>query len=327
MSTEPNKAFGFGTFSDGGGAPFPGLVVDDAVLDLRPALGPETTTLSLLESWDSSLAAMRELRDHDHRRNHRLDELRASPPVASRQVLCAGANYTKHVRQIMFTAMRSRPGENRSDEALRSAAEAVLRERTESGTPYVFSAPASALCGAHDDVVLWGPGTQHDWELELAVVIGKHASNVTAANAMEYVAGYTISNDVSTRDLIERPGFPMTDLLMSKCRPTFFPTGPYIVPAAFLPDYRRLRITLAVNGEIMQDEKVGDIIYGVEDLVAYTSSVLELAPGDLLLTGSPAGNAGHHDSRWLRPGDIMEGTISGLGRQRNRCVADPRTRR
>ena len=72
---------------------------------------------------------------------------------------------------------------------------------------------------------------------------------------MEYVAGYTISNDVSTRDLIERPGFPMTDLLMSKCRPTFFPTGPYIVPAEFVADYRKLRITLSVNGEVMQDEE------------------------------------------------------------------------
>jgi 2-keto-4-pentenoate hydratase/2-oxohepta-3-ene-1,7-dioic acid hydratase in catechol pathway len=141
---------------------------------------------------------------------------------------------------------------------------------------------------------------------------------------MDHVAGYTMSNDVSTRDLIERPGFPMTDLLLSKCRPTFFPTGPYMVPAEFVPDYRKLRITLSVNGEVMQDEGVDDIIYGVDELMAYASSVVDLAPGDLLLTGSPAGNAGHHNGRWLRPGDVMEGTISGLGVQRNRCVADAR---
>jgi len=116
----------------------------------------------------------------------------------------------------------------------------------------------------------------------------------------------------------------MTDFLMTKGRPTFKPIGPYLVPREFVPDYRALRITLSVNGEVMQDEGVDDIIFGVEQLVAYASSVTELRPGDLLLTGSPAGNAGHHGNRWLRPGDVMEGTITGLGSQRTRCVADPR---
>ena len=138
---------------------------------------------------------------------------------------------------------------------------------------------------------------------------------------MEHVAGYTISNDVSTRDVMHRPGFPMTDFLMTKSRPTFFPTGPYIVPREFVPDYRALRISLAVNGEVMQDEGVDDIIYGVERLIAYASSVTTLSPGDVLLTGSPAGNAGHHGDRWLVEGDVMEGSITGLGVQRNRCVA------
>jgi 2,4-diketo-3-deoxy-L-fuconate hydrolase len=323
--TIAGDAFGLGTFSRGDGPPFPGLVVEDAVLDLSAALGAKTTTLDLLERWEPSLGTLRELRQGDLSGSIPLDALRPHPPVASRQVLCAGANYAKHVRQIMFTAARSDPdNERRTDDELRQAADDVLRERTESGMPYVFCAPPSTLCGARDDVVLWGPGTQHDWELELAVVIGRQASNVTVDRAMEHVAGFTISNDVSTRDLIERPGFPMTDLLMSKCRPTFFPTGPYLVPAEFVPDYRRLQIALSVNGEVMQDEGVDDIIYGVEELVAYASGVVDLAPGDLLLTGSPAGNAGHHDARWLRPGDVMQGTITGLGVQRNACVADAR---
>ena len=144
---------------------------------------------------------------------------------------------------------------------------------------------------------------------------------------MEHVAGYTISNDVSTRDLMFRPNFSMTDFLMSKGRPGFFPTGPYIVPREFVEDYRQLRLTLRVNGEAMQDELVDDIIYGVEDLVAYASTVTELRPGDILLTGSPGGNAGHHGNRWLRPGDVMEAEITGLGIMRNRCVADPGRRR
>ena len=115
----------------------------------------------------------------------------------------------------------------------------------------------------------------------------------------------------------------MTDFLMSKCRPTYFPTGPYVVPRQFVPDPRQLRIKLSVNDEIMQDESVDDIIYGVEELVAYASRAAGIEAGDLILTGSPAGNAGHHGNRWLVPGDVMESSITGLGTQRNRCVADP----
>ena len=168
--------------------------------------------------------------------------------------------------------------------------------------PFVFVAPSSSVSGARDDVVLWGPGAQHDWEIELAIVIGRHAHRVSREDAMEHVAGYTISNDVSTRDLMFRPNFSMTDFLMSKGRPGFFPTGPYIVPREFVDDYRQLRLTLRVNGEAMQDELVDDIIYGVEDLVAYASTVTELRPGDILLTGSPGGTPATTGNRWLRPG-------------------------
>jgi 2,4-diketo-3-deoxy-L-fuconate hydrolase len=112
----------------------------------------------------------------------------------------------------------------------------------------------------------------------------------------------------------------MTDFIMTKSRPTFFPTGPYIVPREFVPDPHALRIRLTVNGAVMQDALVDDIIYGVEDLVSYASTTAQLLPGDLLLTGSPAGNAGHHGNRWLRAGDVIEGEITGLGRQRNLCV-------
>ena len=125
---------------------------------------------------------------------------------------------------------------------------------------------------------------------------------------MEHVAGYTISNDVSTRDLLFRPGFPMTDFLHVQVRPVVLPDRPIHRPARVrrrLP--RAAASRCSVNGEAMQDELVEDIIYGVEELVAYASTITELRPGDLLLTGSPAGNAGHHGNRWLRPGDVMEG--------------------
>jgi 2,4-didehydro-3-deoxy-L-rhamnonate hydrolase len=319
------QPFGVGTFAAGDGEPFPGLVVDGAVLDLRPVVGDDVTTGDLLRDWDASLERLRALAARPLSGAVAMDDLRPLPPVQpSGQIFLAGANYYRHLRQIAFTMTRNAPGEARSDEELQAEAEAVVRRQAEAGLPFVFSVQPSALCGARDDVVLWGPGFEHDWELELAVVIGRAARDVSEAEAMEHVAGYTISNDISTRDVMNRPGFPMTDFLMTKGRPTFKPTGPYIVPREFVPDPRALRITLRVNGEVMQDEGVDDIIYGVERLVSYASSVTELWPGDLLLTGSPAGNAGHHGNRWLRPGDVIDGEITGLGAHRNRCVADPR---
>jgi 2-keto-4-pentenoate hydratase/2-oxohepta-3-ene-1,7-dioic acid hydratase in catechol pathway len=309
--------FALGTFAGADGEPFPGLVVEDRVHDLRPEFAD---TLSMLGDWDASLARLHELAESAGD-GEPLDALRPLPPVhPSGQVLCGGANYYKHLRQMVVAHLK-REGDTRPEEELQAEAVEVAARRSREENPFVFAGLPGALCGARDDVVLWGPGKEHDWELELAMVLGRGGRAIAEEDAMSHVAGYTMSNDVSTRDVMFRPGFPMTDFLMTKMRPTFFPTGPYIVPAEFVPDYRALRITLKVNGEPMQDEGIDDIIYGVEQLVAYASRVVELRAGDLLLTGSPAGNAAHHGGRWLVPGDLMEGEITGLGMQRNKCVA------
>jgi 2-keto-4-pentenoate hydratase/2-oxohepta-3-ene-1,7-dioic acid hydratase in catechol pathway len=314
--------FGLGTFA-GSDGPFPGLVLGERVLDLRREFGPRTTTSTLLRDWDRSLAELRRLAAEGAGGGMPLEALRPLPPVhPPGQLLCAGANYFQHVREIAYS-FRKNSGDTRPDEEIRAEAEEITRRRHEVEDPFIFPGLPSAMCGARDDIVLWGPGKQHDWELELAVVIGRDARCVAPEEAMEYVAGYTISNDISTRDVMYRPDFPMTDFIMTKSRPTFFPTGPYIVPREFIPDPRGLRIRLSVNGELMQDEAVDDIIYGVEDLVSYASTIAQLWPGDLILTGSPAGNAGHHGNRWLQPGDVIDGEITGLGRQRNLCVATP----
>ena len=231
-----------------------------------------------------------------------LDSLSVRPPIApSGQILCAGANYRRHLRQMHY-AFERRQGNDAPEDELRATSAAYVEELAAKGTPYVFAGLPGALCGAYDDVALFGPGRDHDWELELAVVIGRTAWRVSAERALEHVAGYTISNDISTRDVMDRPNFPMTDFVATKLRPTFFPTGPYITPAQFVPDPYDLQLTLRVNGEVMQDESTADIIFGVERLIEYASSMIVLRPGDLLLTGSPAGNAAHHGNRWLRPG-------------------------
>jgi 2,4-didehydro-3-deoxy-L-rhamnonate hydrolase len=312
-------AFGLGTFSDGAQT-FPGIVVDGRVVDLRSHLGSTATTHALLQDWDRSFDRLAGLADSGIDDGRPLSELSPRPPVApSGQILCAGANYRRHLVQMHF-AFERRHGSGLPDKELRAASEAFVEDRAEKGTPFVFAALSGALCGAYDDIALFGPGTDHDWELELAVVIGKIAWRVPGARAMDHVAGYTISNDISTRDVMDRPNLPMTDFMATKIRPTFFPTGPYIVPAQFVSDPYDLRITLSVNGDVMQHESTSDMIFGIDRLIEYASTLIVLRPGDLLLTGSPAGNAAHHGNRWLRPGDVMEGEITGLGTQRNRCV-------
>jgi 2,4-didehydro-3-deoxy-L-rhamnonate hydrolase len=316
-----SERFALGTFSRDGER-FPGLVLGERVHDLRPALGPRATTRSLLEDWDASFARLRELAARDLGAGTPVGDLRVEVPIdPPGQVLCAGANYRRHLTQMHF-AFERRHGNDLPDDELRAASAAYVEELAAKGTPYVFPALAGSLSGAYDDVVLFGPGTDHDWELELAVVIGQPAWRVSRERAMEHVAAYTISNDVSTRDVMDRPNFPMTDFMATKIRPTFFPTGPYLVPAAFVPDPYDLRVTLKVNGEVMQDESTSDIIFGIEQLIEYASTLIVLRPGDLLLTGSPAGNAAHHANRWLRPGDVMEGEITGVGVQRNVCVEE-----
>ena len=319
MAPGAETSFGIGTFACDGGDGFAGLVVGDRVIDLAARLGTTVTTAQLLADWDAALERL-SLAVKDTVSNT-LDyaSLRPLPPVTPRQILCAGANYHQHVREIVFSTLRLE-GDTRPEAEVRAEAEEQVQRRAAS-EPFLFSGLPSALCGAHDDIVLWGPGRCHDWELELAVVVGRGGQNISARTAMDHVAGYMIANDISTRDVMNRPRFPMTDFLMTKSRPTFFPTGPYLVPRQFVADPRALQITLRVNGEVMQDESVTDIIHGVAELVAYASTVAGLMPGDIILTGSPAGNAGHHGNRWLTAGDVIEGEITGLGTQRNRCVA------
>ena len=315
--------FALGTFRAEDGASFPALVSTRGVLDLRDRLGSIVSTGELLADWPASVVSLQSIVADGGGRWRSGEGLRPLVPVdPPSQLFCAGANSGRHLRQMVISMGRD-ANPTRAQAELEAEAEVAVKERVDSGVPFVFTVAPSALSGATDEIVLWGPGRQHDWELELAVVIGRGGWRIPEADALEHVAGYTIANDISTRDVMNRPNFPMTDFLMTKGRPTFKPVGPYVVPREFVPDYRALRIKLSVNGEVMQDEGCDDMIYGVERLVSYVSTVTILRPGDILLTGSPAGNAGHHGGRWLRPGDVIEASISGLGEHCCRCVAPP----
>ena len=315
--------FALGVFAAEDGRVFSGLVRGERVRDVS-ALG---SVNELLADWDASFARLTELADEaDSGLWHDLATLDVRCPVEPRQILQAGANYRKHVVDIVMAERRtdlSTTGHNSDmpEDEVRAWAENMMDERVRTGSPYVFNGLAGALTGPYDEIVLPERGTKHDWELELALVIGKTARNVTRENALECVAGYTISNDLTTRSLVYRNDLKAigTDWFAAKNAPTFLPTGPYIVPAAFVGDPSTLRITLKHNGVTRQDESTADMLFDIPSLLTYITSVTELRPGDLVLTGSPAGN-GAHWGVFLEEGDVLECEITGLGAQRNRCV-------
>lgn len=315
--------FALGTFSARDQAPFPGLVTPEGrVLDLRTPLGdPVLTTRRICERWAELLPRLHELAHDEARDWQPLDGLRVHAPVEPRQVFQSGANYRQHV--IDLEVAHRAPDDPRTVEEARAEIAAIMDRRAAEDLPYVFIGLPSALTGPYDDVVLPEWAEQPDWELELAAVIAKPAYRVSAEEALDHVAGYTIANDLTDRATVFRRDMKAigTDWLRSKNAPGFTPLGPWIVPAGSIADPADLRVTLKLNGETMQDESTKDMIFGVARMVSYASQTAQLLPGDLVLTGSPAGN-GMHWGRLLRDGDVMDGAITGLGAQRTRCVGE-----
>ena len=241
-------------------------------------------------------------------------------PVEPRQVLQTGANYRQHVIELVVAGLTK--DSDRTPEEARAFAAHLMDERKAHGEPYFFIGLPACVVG--DDVPLRLPAYSdvHDWELELAVVIGREAFRVSREEAPAHVAGYTIVNDITTRDLVFRSDMKEigTDWYRAKNAPGFLPTGPFLVPAPFV-DGSDVRLRLELNGDVMQDATTSDLLFDIPALVSGASQTMPLLPGDLLLTGSPAGN-GQHWRRFLRDGDVMTGSIEGLGTQVVRCVAE-----
>ncbi|WP_406437549.1 fumarylacetoacetate hydrolase family protein [Streptomyces sp. NBC_01613] len=319
---QPAGPLALGTFSARDEDPFPGLLVKEHVLDLSSALDRAPSGMrAVVERWEETLPVLRSLADDDTLDWRPLEGLRVHAPIEPRQIFQSGANYRQHVIDLEV-AHRS-PDDPRTVEEARAEIAAVMDRRAAEDLPYVFIGLPSTIAGPHDDVVLPSWAEQPDWELELAAIIARPAYRVTVEEALEYVAGYTIANDLTDRATVFRRDMKAigTDWLRSKNAPGFTPLGPWIVPAESIADPGDLRVTLKLNGETMQDESTKDMLFGVARLVSYISQTAQLLPGDLVLTGSPAGN-GIHWGRLLRDGDVMEGSITGLGAQRTRCVAE-----
>lgn len=316
--------FALGTFrKEDHDREFPGLVVGDEVLDLSGRY-PGADVRSFLDDWDTVQPELIKLTGTAGGWQD-LASLDVRAPVAPRQVLQAGANYRTHV--IDLAVRHADPAGGRTEEQVRAEVAEMMDQRAATGDPYFFLGLPTVVGGPFDDVVLPGYSDQHDWELELAAVIGRRAFRVDRDEALDHVMGYTIVNDLTTRDLVFRRDMPEigSDWFRAKNAPGFLPTGPLLVPKEFVGDPGALRVTLKLNEDTMQDESTKDMIFDVATLVAAASRTVSLLPGDLILTGSPAGNGIHH-GRLLRDGDVMTGSITGpggvsLGTQRVRTVA------
>lgn len=312
-------SFGLATLRDGGAA----LVVGERLIPLAPR-GETRDVLTLLDQWDTAFPKLYAIAASGEG-SVPLDEAALAAPYQPRQIFCTGANYRKHVIGLIMgdPSMRTPGDEEISDEERRARAEQVMDERAKATLPYCFIKLPSCVVGPNDAVVLPRNVVKPDWELELGVVIGKRTRHVSPDEAMGHVAGYVVVNDVTAREHIFRrdAGALGADWLSGKCFPTFLPFGPMVVPRQFVADPYDLTIRLSVNGKVYQDESTRDMLIGIERQIAYLSERVELMPGDVICTGSPYGN-GSAFGVFLQPGDLMEGSITGLGTQRNPCVAE-----
>lgn len=222
-----------------------------------------------------------------------VDRVRFLAPIPRprKNVFCVGRNYAEHAR------------ERRADVPT---------------IPVFFTKPPTSVIG-HEAPVTRHHGTkQLDYEVELAVVIGRRGLNIPREQASHYVFGYTILNDITARDVQKRH----LQWFKGKGLDSFCPMGPWIVHKAAIPDPHRLRITLRVNGELRQSGSTADMVFTIPELIEVLSAGMTLEPGDIIATGTPAGvAAGFDPPRWLQVGDVIEAEIEGIGVLRNRVVA------
>src|SRR4051812_17058740 len=215
-----------------------------------------------------------------------------SPVARPSKIVCIGLNYADHARETGATP----PTE-----------------------PVIFLKSTTALAGPYDDIMIPKDSVKTDWEVELAVVIGKKASDVFEKDALDHVAGYVLHNDVSEREFqLERGG----TWDKGKGCDTFAPIGPFLATKDEISDIDNLRLWLTVNGKTMQDGSTSNFIFKIPFITSYVSQFMTLLPGDIISTGTPAGVAmGMSPQQYLRPGDVVELGIQGLGSSRQKLVS------
>jgi 2,4-didehydro-3-deoxy-L-rhamnonate hydrolase len=312
-------AFKLGTFAKSDGKPFAAIVLGDDIVPLQSARAGALGAMSidaLLEDWDANFVRLQEVvagleKEGSPPDAARLENLRALPPVARPgKMFYAAQNFPEHVDEMLRAGMTPASGPRFTGE----------KSTTK---PYLFLKAPSTLAGAFDDIAVPRDLAKIDWEAEIALAIGKAGKRIKAERALEHVAGFMTTNDVSARDLqirADRPGL-RSDWLNGKSHDNFAPMGPFLVPRAFVPDAMNLFIRLTINGEVKQNGNTSQFIFTPEEQIEYASNILTLEPGDIFSCGT-CGGVGQGTNTFLKAGDVMETEIEGLGRMRNRFVAD-----
>jgi 2-keto-4-pentenoate hydratase/2-oxohepta-3-ene-1,7-dioic acid hydratase in catechol pathway len=274
------------TFAGADGNPRPGLLHQDAVIDLT-SVGSYRDTLAVIANGLNAATDIAKAAEASGQRVP-LGKVKLLAPIARPpRIFCIGLNYRDHAVESKMELPR---------------------------VPTVFFKLVSAIVGPDAAIELPRLTRQPDYEAELAVVIGPGGKNIAAADWRKHVFGYTILNDVSARDV----QLSTSQWSLGKSFDTFAPLGPAIVSAAEVADPHRLDIRLTVNGEVLQSSNTRELIFPIPQLIAYISSIAPLETGDIIGTGTPAGvGLGRNPQRWLRPGDEVVVEISSLGRLRN----------
>lgn len=337
-------------FSVATSEPMPGLVLEPAAAEAAvlpagtlasrivplPRLSPllrETeavltsadSLLSLLDHWPENLKTLTRLCAEAYPDLLRLSvpeaESRVHAPIpAPRQIFCTVGNYRSQIAEAVVDGGAPPHTDGMDSDQRRSYAATFIEARLRS-PPYVCLKLPTTVIGPSDSLELPAQSKRVDWEIELAAVIGRACRRVPREQAMAQIAGYMLVNDITARDLVRRADLPHlgTDWLQSKNAPGFLPTGPYLVPACFLPSPYAVRLSLRLNGDTMQNALVADMLFDIAAQIEYISAYAQLLPGDLICTGTPGG-CGSHYGRFLKPGDVLEGFAPGLGAQRVTCI-------
>jgi len=285
-----------------------GAVVGDRVFDLAATLqasgkgdpAPAASVIALLAAGARGLeeanAAVTWAQVHGTQFAHPLDQVKLIAPIpCPGKLLCLAGNYASHL--------------------LEGGGTFAGKEKM---IPRFFSKPCTSVVGTKDAILVPASTGFADWELELAVVIGKTGRNLTVAQAAEHIGGYTIFNDISARELTFRKDLPLQegdwffDWLVGKWLDTFGPMGPWLTTADEVARPDNLRMRLWYNGQLQQDANTGQMIFSPAEAISFISQFVTLQPGDIISTGTPAG-VGHSKKLRLNPGDQIRGEIEGLG--------------
>jgi 2-keto-4-pentenoate hydratase/2-oxohepta-3-ene-1,7-dioic acid hydratase in catechol pathway len=283
-----------------------GVLVDGRVYPaaalLKGADVDATSVKALLATWPKThralAAAARKVRPANGKPLKRVKLL--APVLYPNGLFCAGANYWDHKEEMARAEGQGRP---------------VDRTQRPAEPWFFLKTSAHSIIGTNAPARLPAVSHQVDWEAELGVVIGKGGHDIPVERALDAIAGYTIVNDLSARDLMLRKEFggPMTyDWIGQKCFTDAAPIGPWITPAAFLKDAGHLSIKLWVNGVLKQNSNTNQLIHNVPEQIAYLSRHVTLMPGDIIATGTPAG-VGKPRSEFLNKGDVVTVEIEGCG--------------